>query len=376
MSVSDLYKELGTLTKEKDKWEASIPYVSSLLNHESVKIRAKALWLLGETGLEYPLSIQNSVSAISSFCDSPVPLLRERAVNALGRIGRGNYQLIEPYWPDLFRFADDEDSNVRLSFIWASENIATNTPDIYQNNMPVFEKLLHDPDDKVRMEAPEIFRVLGKRRPEFVMPYIGQLQTISETDENRVVRIHCSGAVKACITGQKKKKEKNVEIVGNNYYGKWDKTRTACRGIIIRDNRLLLSYETLTGQWMLPGGGLEAGEDEHECCIREVAEETGFLIRPTECVLEIDEYYEDFRWVNRYFFGEVTGETAIHLTEREKEVGMEPRWLPLDEIIHIFSEYASYADSDEMRRGMYLREYTALSKLFGGVSSGNQNVTI
>ena len=93
-------------------------------------------------------------------------------------------------------------------------------------------------------------------------------------------------------------------------------------------------------------------------------------------MLEIDEYYEDFRWVNRYFFGEVTGETAIHLTEREKEVGMVPRWLPLDEIIHIFSEYASYADSDEMRRGMYLREYTALSKLFGGVSSGNQNVTI
>ena len=28
--------------------------------------------------------------------------------------------------------------------------------------------LLHDEDDKVRMEAPEIFRILGKRRPEFV----------------------------------------------------------------------------------------------------------------------------------------------------------------------------------------------------------------
>ena len=82
-------------------------------------------------------------------------------------------------------------------------------------------------------------------------------------------------------------------------------------------------------------------------------------------MLEIDEYYEDFKWVNRYFFGEVTGETAVHLTEREKEVGMEPRWLHLDEILQIFSEHASYADKDEMRRGMYLREYTALSKLCG-----------
>ena len=61
MNVSDLYKELGILTKEKDKWEGNIPYVSSLLNHESVKIQAKALWLLGEMGLEYPLSINDSV---------------------------------------------------------------------------------------------------------------------------------------------------------------------------------------------------------------------------------------------------------------------------------------------------------------------------
>lgn len=62
--------------------------------------------------------------------------------------------------------------------------------------MPLFEKLLYDPDDKVRMESPEIFRVLGRRKPEVVRPYIEQLQTISETDENRVVRIHCSGAIK------------------------------------------------------------------------------------------------------------------------------------------------------------------------------------
>ena len=63
--------------------------------------------------------------------------------------------------------------------------------------MPVYEKLLHDADDKVRMEAPEIFRVLGKRRPEFVRPYVEQLRRISETDSNRVVRIHCLGAIKA-----------------------------------------------------------------------------------------------------------------------------------------------------------------------------------
>ena len=197
MTESELYQELGILTKDKGRWKESIPYISSLLTHESVKIQAKALWLLGEMGLAYPQSVQDAVSVIAAFLESPEPLLRERAVNALGRIGRGDYSVIEPYWADLFRFASDEEPKVRLAFIWASENIATNTPDIYEDHTPVFEKLLYDADDKVRMEAPEIFRVLGKRRPEFVRPYVEELKTIAETDENRVVRIHCLGAVRA-----------------------------------------------------------------------------------------------------------------------------------------------------------------------------------
>ena len=197
MNESELYKALGTLTKEKNRWEENIPYVSSLLTHGSAKIQAKALWLLGEMGLIYPQSVQDAVPAIASFLDSPEPLLRERAVNAIGRIGRGSYPVIEPYWTGMFRFASDEAPKVRLAFIWASENIATNTPDIYEDHMSVFAELLRDTDDKVRMEAPEMFRVLGKRRPEFVMPYIEKLQHISETDENRVVRIHCLGAIKA-----------------------------------------------------------------------------------------------------------------------------------------------------------------------------------
>ena len=197
MIESELYKELGELTKNKDRWKESIPYISSLLSHDSVKIQAKTLWLLGEMGLVYPQSVKDAVPTIASFLDSPVPLLRERAINAIGRIGRGRYQVIEPYWTGLVRFASDEEANVRLAFIWASENIAVNTPDIYEDLMPVFEKLLHDADDKVRMEAPEIFRVLGKRRPEFVRPYLERLQSIAETDSNRVARIHCLGAIKA-----------------------------------------------------------------------------------------------------------------------------------------------------------------------------------
>ncbi len=196
-SASALYKKLGELTKDRDSWETKIPYVASLLTHDSIRIKAKALWLLGEMGLSFPSSIEAYVSAVASFCGSTESLLRERAVHALGRIGRGNYHVIEPYWSDLFRLASDEEPKVRQSFIWASENIATNTPDVYADHMPVFAGLLHDADDKVRMEAPEIFRVLGRRRPGFVRPYLDQLRTMSEIDNNRVVRIHSLSAIKA-----------------------------------------------------------------------------------------------------------------------------------------------------------------------------------
>lgn len=204
MSEAALYKSLGALTKDRDRWQESIPRVASLLDHESVKLRAKALWLLGEMGLEYPMSVRDAVPVIAAFCDSPEPRLRERAVNALGRIGRGCFQLIEPHWPGLFRLASDASPKVRMSFIWASENIAVNTPDIYGDFMPVFDALLRDGDDRVRMEAPEIFRVLGRRRPEFVRPYLERLQRLSETDGNRVVRLHALGAIRATLSMQER----------------------------------------------------------------------------------------------------------------------------------------------------------------------------
>ena len=71
MTESDLYKELGILTKNKGRWEESITCVSSLLTHESVKIQAKSLWLLGEMGLVYPLLVKGTVPAIVAFFNCP-----------------------------------------------------------------------------------------------------------------------------------------------------------------------------------------------------------------------------------------------------------------------------------------------------------------
>ncbi len=154
-----------------------------------------------------------------------------------------------------------------------------------------------------------------------------------------------------------------IEIFGKNYFGHWRDTRTACRGIVRRGDEILASYETVTGQYMIPGGGLEDGESLAACCRREVAEETGVLVEPGEPVLEIDEYYEDWKYISFYFLCAPVGTTERCLTDREREVGMEPRWVSAEQAIEEFSRHAEYAATDEMRRGLYLREYTALKRL-------------
>ena len=205
-----LYRELSQITKDKTIWKEKIPYIGSLMTEHSPKIIAKAMWLLGEMGLLYPKEVEIYVDEIAKFIVSENDLLRERAANALGRIGRADYKLVMPYMDNLLFLSEDSSPNVRLSFIWASENIATNTPSVFEKHLPVFEKLLNDENERVRMEAPEIFRVIGKRKPEFVQPYLQKLEYIATQDCNRVVRIHANGAIKATL--QKVKKETKINL--------------------------------------------------------------------------------------------------------------------------------------------------------------------
>ena len=86
--------------------------------------------------------------------------------------------------------------NVRLSFVWACENIATNAPELFLDKLELFYDMISDSNQKVRIEAPEMFRVVGKRKPEYVKAYLNKLEYIAQNDKNPVVRIHCEGAVR------------------------------------------------------------------------------------------------------------------------------------------------------------------------------------
>ncbi|WP_303724575.1 HEAT repeat domain-containing protein [Methanobrevibacter thaueri] len=190
--------ELRDITKNKETWKDNIDDVASKLNgNYPIAVKAKALWLLGEMGLKYPTEIEGHVGDIAGYLEDDNSKLRERSANAIGRIGRADKNLIIPHLDRLMAMRSDESQNVRHAFIWACENIATNAPELFCEKLEIFFDMISDPGEKVRIEAPEMFRVIGKSKPEYVKPYLEKLEWISENDENKVVRIHSAGAIRA-----------------------------------------------------------------------------------------------------------------------------------------------------------------------------------
>lgn len=193
----ELLRELRVITKNKENWSTNIDNVAGKLNEEhSIEVKAKILWLLGEMGLNYPMQVRIYIEDIVGYLEDENPKLRERAVNALGRIGRADKNLVISYLDKLMKMKDDQADNVRLAFIWACENIATNAPELFCEKLELFYELISDKGERVRIEAPEIFRVIGKRKPQYVKPYLEKLQWFAENDVHPVVRIHSAGAIR------------------------------------------------------------------------------------------------------------------------------------------------------------------------------------
>ena len=139
-------------------------------------------------------------------------------------------------------------------------------------------------------------------------------------------------------------------------------SRPSARSIIIRDEKVAMIHSMKYDYYKFPGGGIEPGEDPAEAMIRETREETGLVVRPLQQFLTMYEYYEEYRYISHYFVCEVTENGQMRLTEQEIARGLEPRWIPVQEAIDIYSRHQSYADVSEEKRGAYLREYTALQE--------------
>jgi hypothetical protein len=193
----EILKELRKITKNKENWNIVINEVATKLNgNYSVDVKSKVLWLIGEMGLNYPKQVETYIIGIAFCLEDEHPKIRERAVNALGRIGRADKNLIIPYFDKIMKMRKDQVDDVRLAFVWACENIATNAPELFCERMDLFCEMIQDRGVRVRIEAPEMFRVMGKRKPQYIKPYLEKLQWFADNDTHPVVRIHSLGAIR------------------------------------------------------------------------------------------------------------------------------------------------------------------------------------
>lgn len=61
------------------------------------------------------------------------------------------------------------------------------------------------------------------------------------------------------------------------------------RAIIVDNDKVLTIKRTKPDQtyWVMPGGGVEAEETNHQALIREIKEELGLIIKPGELLIEV-----------------------------------------------------------------------------------------
>lgn len=121
------------------------------------------------------------------------------------------------------------------------------------------------------------------------------------------------------------------------------------RGIVMHDGFLAMQRSS-QGEYKIPGGGPEAGENFFQALIREFHEETGFHVIP-DSIEELGEILEKRRDIfveNRkyichtlfYFCRVEKGQDALTLTESEKERGYHLEWAKPEDIIRANQKFS------------------------------------
>jgi 8-oxo-dGTP diphosphatase len=99
----------------------------------------------------------------------------------------------------------------------------------------------------------------------------------------------------------------------------------AAYAICVRDGQVLLSRSPAPDggppEWVLPGGGMEHGEDPYDTVVREVTEETGYLIEVTG-LLGVDSSHHVFPGG----FGSAVDHHGVRLVYEGRVVGGELRY--------------------------------------------------
>lgn len=125
------------------------------------------------------------------------------------------------------------------------------------------------------------------------------------------------------------------------------------------------------GDYKFPGGGVEGNESHSECLIREVAEETGYIIfiikDKVGSVIErnLDEYDNNalFQMTSHYYLCELIDDKKIaqQLDDYEAEQEFSPEWVSFNDAIE---QNEKVMNSSEIEKnGWIKREIIVLKEL-------------
>nr|WP_077326506.1 NUDIX hydrolase [Virgibacillus siamensis] len=91
--------------------------------------------------------------------------------------------------------------------------------------------------------------------------------------------------------------------------------------------------------WSVPSGGLESGETYSECCLREIAEETGYIAEINQIEKVKKQKYRKLNFSScvHYFSVNIIGG---HCTIRDPDqLVYEVSWMSANEIVHLNLTY-------------------------------------
>ncbi len=63
------------------------------------------------------------------------------------------------------------------------------------------------------------------------------------------------------------------------------------RGVVFRDERILMVKEKIDGHWSLPGGWADIGLSPKEIAVKEVREESGYIVEPIRLLGVLDKSF-------------------------------------------------------------------------------------
>lgn len=118
----------------------------------------------------------------------------------------------------------------------------------------------------------------------------------------------------------------------------YDLCRETVRGVIEKNGKLLMVYSSHFGDITFPGGGIEDNETKEETLLRECREEVGAIVHITNEIGYIEEYIKMangliLKYISYYYQCALESLTELELTELEKSLGFEKKWVDPKEAI-------------------------------------------